>query len=257
VDNLLRSSEIGVIFLDRELRIRKFTPAATTAINLLETDVERPVQHITHNMNCPNLLELLQRVVETEKPIEQEVRLNNTENHLLMRLYPYLRDDGQADGVVITFVNINEIKQVQEALQRRTEELEKLYNKNQNKLYYVAKLLDANSAQYKKSTPNDIIYDNMDKFINGEAVDKDKRRTAQKFLDAAGLDLETLKIRAIVKDAGYYKMIATKADGFIYHMTTSTMMGRNPADAAEFLKNPLNEQILVELQKAVEVYWNQ
>ena len=39
VDNLLRSSEIGVIFLDRELRIRKFTPAATTAINLLETDV--------------------------------------------------------------------------------------------------------------------------------------------------------------------------------------------------------------------------
>ena len=56
VDNLLRSSEIGVIFLDRELRIRKFTPAATTAINLLETDVERPIQHITHNMNCPNLL---------------------------------------------------------------------------------------------------------------------------------------------------------------------------------------------------------
>jgi PAS domain S-box-containing protein len=47
-----------------------------------------------------------------------------------MRLYPYLRDDGQADGVVITFVNINEIKQVQEALQRRTEELEKLYNTN-------------------------------------------------------------------------------------------------------------------------------
>jgi len=130
VDNLLRSSEIGVIFLDRELRIRKFTPAATTAINLLETDVERPLQHITHNMNCPNLLESLQRVIETERPIEQEVRINNTENYLLMRLYPYLRDDGQTDGVVITFVNINEIKQVQDALERRTEELEKLYNTN-------------------------------------------------------------------------------------------------------------------------------
>ncbi len=130
VDNLLRSSEIGVIFLDRELQIRKFTPAATPAINLLETDVERPIQHITHNMNCSNLLELLQQVVETERPIEQEVKLNNTENHLLMRLYPYLRDDGQADGVVITFVNINEIKQVQQALERRTEELEKLYNTN-------------------------------------------------------------------------------------------------------------------------------
>ncbi|MBD2137304.1 PAS domain S-box protein [Anabaena sp. FACHB-1237] len=130
VDNLLRSSEIGVIFLDRELRIRKFTPAATPAINLLETDVERPIQHITHNMNCSNLLPLLKQVVETERPIEQEVQLNHTGHHLLMRLYPYLRDDGQADGVVITFVNIDEIKQVQQALQRRTEELEKLYNTN-------------------------------------------------------------------------------------------------------------------------------
>jgi hypothetical protein len=136
-------------------------------------------------------------------------------------------------------------------------ELEKLYNKNQNKLLYVAKILDPNSAQYKKSTPNDIVYDNMDKYINGESVDKDKRRTAQRFLDAAQLDLETLKIKAIVKDATYYKFIATKADGFIYHLNSSTMMGRTPADAVEFLKNPLNEQILVEVQKAVEKYWNQ
>ncbi len=127
IDNLLRSSEIGVIFLDRDLRVRKFTPAATPAVNLVPTDVERPIQHITHNMDCLNLLELLQRVLETEHPIEQEVRLNYTDRHLLMRLYPYLRDDGHADGLVITFVNIDEIKRVQQTLQQRTEELENLY----------------------------------------------------------------------------------------------------------------------------------
>ena len=45
-------------------------------------------------------------------------------------------------------------------------ELQKLFDKNQNKLFYIAKVLDPNSPQYKKSTPNDIIYDNMDKYIN-------------------------------------------------------------------------------------------
>ena len=136
-------------------------------------------------------------------------------------------------------------------------ELQKLFDKNQNKLFYVAKVIDANSAQYRKSTPNDLIYDNMDKYINGESVDQDKRRTAEKFLDAAVADMETLKIRAIVKDAHWYKFIANKSDGFIYDMESSTMMGRTVADVVEFLKNPLNEQVLVSLTKKVEKYWQQ
>lgn len=136
-------------------------------------------------------------------------------------------------------------------------ELQKLFDKNQNKLLYVAKALDPNSAQYKKSTPNDIIYDNMDKYINGDLVEKDKRKTAEKFLDAAGMDMETLKIKAIVKDSSYYKFISTKADGFIYHMQTVTMLGRTLVDVVEYLRNPLNEEILIDLTKKVEKYWNQ
>lgn len=136
-------------------------------------------------------------------------------------------------------------------------ELQKLFDKNQNKLFYVAKVLDPNSAQYKKSTPNDIIYDNMDKYINGELVDKDKRKTAQRFLDTVNLDMEALKIRAMVKDSTYYKFLATKSDGFIYHMETITMLGRTPSDVAEYLKNPLNEEILMNLTKKCEKYWNQ
>lgn len=136
-------------------------------------------------------------------------------------------------------------------------ELQKLFDKNQNKLFYVAKLMDINGAQYKKSTPNDIIYDNMDKFINGELVDKDKKKTAQRFLEAVSMDMETLKIKALAKDASYYKFIAAKADGFIYHISSNTMMGRNLMDVVEYLKNPLNEQILMDLTKRVEEFWNQ
>lgn len=136
-------------------------------------------------------------------------------------------------------------------------ELQKLYDKNITKLTYVAKLVDLNSIQYKKSTPSDVIYDNMDVFINGEGSEKNANRAAQNFLDAAALDMETLKLKAIIRDATYLKFIAFKSDGFIYHMSSGTMLGRTPADVVEYLKNPLNEEILKDLLKKIEKYWNE
>lgn len=135
-------------------------------------------------------------------------------------------------------------------------ELQKLFDKNITKLMYVAKIVDLNSIQYKKSTPNDVLYDNMDLFINGEGSEKSATRAAQSFLDTVDLDLETLKIKAIIRDATYLKFIALKSDGFIYHMSSSTMLGKNPSDVIEFLKNPLNEEILKDLVKKTEKYWN-
>jgi hypothetical protein len=135
-------------------------------------------------------------------------------------------------------------------------ELEKLANKNVNKLLYVCKVIDPNSPQYKKSTPTDVMYDNMDKYINGETVDTDKRKTAQRFLDISNLDMETLKIRSIIKDATYYKFLVLRGDGFIYHAESNTLVGKNPSEITEYLKNPLHEDILMSLTKGVEKYWN-
>jgi len=136
-------------------------------------------------------------------------------------------------------------------------ELDKLYNKNISKLMYVCKVVDAYSSQYKKSTPNDVMYENMDLHINGEGVERNGLRAAESFIKAAELDMETLKLKALVKDASFYKFIAPKADGMIYHIKTSTIMGRNAADVVEYLKNPLNEEILVQLLDVVEEYWNE
>jgi hypothetical protein len=136
-------------------------------------------------------------------------------------------------------------------------ELQKLFDKNTNKLFYVAKVVDIASAQYKKSTPNDIIYDIMDNYINGESTERNPTRAAQTFLEAANADMETLKIKAMIKDATYYKFIVAKADGVIYVKDSGVMLGRNQAEILEYLKNPLNEEILVQLSKKVEKYWNQ
>lgn len=135
-------------------------------------------------------------------------------------------------------------------------ELQKLYEKNINKLMYVAKIVDIASAQYKKNTPHDVIYDIMDKYITGEGSERSAQRAAQTFLDTCNFDMETLKLKAIVKDALYYKLFMTRTDGFIYYKEKQAMLGRNQAEIVEFLKNPLQEEILVDITKKIEKYWN-
>jgi hypothetical protein len=135
-------------------------------------------------------------------------------------------------------------------------ELQKLYDKTPVKLKYVAKIVDLNSVQYKKDTPNDVIYENMDNFINGLSFEKSAYRASQDFLNAAAQDMETLKLRSVIKDALFYKIIILKSDGFIYHTESNAMLGRNASDVLEFLKNPINDQILGDVLNKVEKQWN-
>jgi len=135
-------------------------------------------------------------------------------------------------------------------------ELQTLYDQDANKLLYVTKVIDPGSPQYKKSTSNDTLYEVMDNYINGVSFEKDKKRAAQTFLDLANQSVGDLKLRAMVKDSTYFKEIQAKADGYIYHTATATMLGRNPADVVEFLKNPLNEDVLVTIQTKIEHEWN-
>jgi len=135
-------------------------------------------------------------------------------------------------------------------------ELNSLFKKNVTKLRFVAKIVDANSIIYKKSTPADTLYDNMDTFINGEGVEKNIRKASEQFLAAAELDIDTLKMKALVRDATYYKFMVVKSDGKIYHHQTQSMMGGNAAECVEYLKNPMNDKILGDLLEAVEKYWN-
>jgi len=158
------------------------------------------------------------------------------------------------DKVVDTIATKTEGKKIRN---RAIAELDNLFNTNPNKLFYMAKVLDGNSAQYKKSTPNDVVYDNLDKYITGNGVETNLRRAAMTFLDAAETDMETLKIKAIIKDASFYRFISPRSDGFIYETISQAQMGRNASDCVAFLKNPLNDNILASLLKSVEEYWKQ
>jgi PAS domain S-box-containing protein len=123
LQNLLTSTEIGTIFLNRQLRIQRFTPRMQDLYNLIPTDVGRSLSDITHKLNHDGFSEDAERVLRNLTTIEHEVS-NNTGQTFLARLLPYRTIDDKIDGVVLTFVDITARKQAEEALQRMHRELE-------------------------------------------------------------------------------------------------------------------------------------
>jgi|TARA_B110000908_G_C10206277_1_gene427881 hypothetical protein len=134
--------------------------------------------------------------------------------------------------------------------------LQNMYDSNVSKLMYVSKICDADSVQYVKATPNDVLYENMDQYINGFGAESSKKRAASQFIDVASLTMEELKIRALIKDSLYYRFITTKAGGWIEPIDSGIKLGKTPSECLQFLKNPENEESLMSLLEKVEPYWN-
>jgi PAS domain-containing protein len=114
MDNLLRSTDIGTVFLDRELRIRKFTPAVTSVIKLLDHDIGRSIDQIAYSidMTHDDLLALIEQVLETGEHAECNVT-SRTATSLLTRVHPYRDEAGRTDGVVLTFVDVSDLKRAE------------------------------------------------------------------------------------------------------------------------------------------------
>ena len=83
-DNLLRSTNIGVVFLDENLYIRRFTPAAEKVINLREGDINRPISDFTHQINQVDLEDFSKKVLEQKKPLEREAFNARSRESLLL-----------------------------------------------------------------------------------------------------------------------------------------------------------------------------
>ncbi|MBK8978583.1 MAG: diguanylate cyclase [Planctomycetes bacterium] len=117
VENLMRATEIGTIFLDAELHIRKFTPAITRAIALVEHDVGRPLSHLAHAIENVRLVDTCRFVLESGETIEREVSTRDGGSFLL-RVLPYHESRKRIRGVALTLVDVREIKSAQASLAR-------------------------------------------------------------------------------------------------------------------------------------------
>jgi two-component system, chemotaxis family, CheB/CheR fusion protein len=120
--NLINSSEIGTIFLDRTQRVKLSTPAANEIFNLLRADVGRPLSDITSNLMYERVHEDAQQVLDHLQTIDREIPTRDG-GWVYMRLRPYRTTDDRIDGVVITFQDVTERRRAEERVRQGEERL--------------------------------------------------------------------------------------------------------------------------------------
>lgn len=111
LNNYFRNSDIGQILLDKRLMIRKFSPAITRQINLIESDVGRSIIDISTNFTSGDFINDIKKVIKSGTSSQKEV-ITTDGSTFLMKINPYIRLDKTMEGVVINFIDVTEIKKL-------------------------------------------------------------------------------------------------------------------------------------------------
>jgi PAS domain S-box-containing protein len=114
MENLLGSSEIAMLFLDRTLRVKRFTPAAADLFHLIPSDVGRPLEHLAGKIEYAEIARDVRAVLATGSPVEEEVPCRKGTEHYLMRVLPYRSGDGAVGGTVATFVDVTQRRRAED-----------------------------------------------------------------------------------------------------------------------------------------------
>jgi two-component system, chemotaxis family, CheB/CheR fusion protein len=185
LENLMGSTEIAMLFLDRELRIRHYTPDMQKLFNIMPNDRGRPIRHLTHTLQYDEFLEDAQEVLRSLVPIEREVR-GEGGGWFLLRMRPYRTTEDRINGVIFTFVEITRLKQaeadlvelnatLEERVLERTQELDDANEKitQARDLFYA--LFDANPIPTALTSVEDDVFINVnDEFLNYFGFERDK-----------------------------------------------------------------------------------
>ena len=116
LENLLASTQVATIFLDEQLNIQRFTPAVIEIYNLIPGDIGRPLFHITHRaISMPPLPAGNARAADW---MEQEIETENGKWYI-RRVLPYRNSEGRPQGLVVTFVDVTDLKCAEASLRDR------------------------------------------------------------------------------------------------------------------------------------------
>lgn len=123
LNNLIRNTEVGALYLDSKLHIRKLTPIVSRVTNILEGDMGRPIQHLSVMENYPNIVSDIYSVMDNLMGIDREIQ--DKEGHIwLTRIRPYRTAYYAIDGIIVTFVDITDLKKAKAERNKNTHRLE-------------------------------------------------------------------------------------------------------------------------------------
>jgi len=115
IDSLMQSTQIGTLFLDKDLKIKKFTQPISSLINITELDVNRPIHHFTHQFIDDEWQNLIKKFFRTGKIIDIEIK-DRSNNWYLVKIRSYRLENERRKGASISFVNINSLKKAEHEL---------------------------------------------------------------------------------------------------------------------------------------------
>ena len=118
LENFMASTNLATIFLDSNLRVKRYTPAAERLLRMGPGDIDRCVMEISRPLINEEMVEDARRVLESVEPVEQEIAVENG-RWFMRKILPYRTEDRRIDGVVITFNDITALKQAVRSLETR------------------------------------------------------------------------------------------------------------------------------------------
>jgi two-component system CheB/CheR fusion protein len=127
LQNLMESTDIATIFLDRELNVKNFTPQVAEIYNIIPSDIGRPLTHLTHRLKVADFTSDAAQVLRTLHRVERETR-SSDERAYIVRFSPYRSTDDRIDGIVMSFIDITERRNAEDALQQHTADLARHVN---------------------------------------------------------------------------------------------------------------------------------
>ena len=197
IQNLINSTAIGTVFLDRWFRIRLYTPTALDIFELVPSDLGRRLSDVRNGLLDDDLVTVVGRVLAELIRIEQELETRTGRWHL-MRALPYRTANGQIDGVVLTFLDITERKraetlrrQSEEALQQAHAELERRVGERTRELARAIASLD-NEVRVRREA-EDQIRGLVGRLIT--AQEDERRRIARDLHDHLGQQTVALRLK--------------------------------------------------------------
>lgn len=125
LNNYFRSNINGQLFIDNEMKLMKFSPSAVKHINLLETDIGRPINHISTNIKFDTIIADTKLVLENGVAISKEIEADNGKWYQIV-IMPYIQATHRNKGAIITFNDITELKQAQTELKRKNHSLQRI-----------------------------------------------------------------------------------------------------------------------------------
>ncbi len=184
--NLFNSTEIATIFLDKEMNIRNFTPEASNLIKIRKSDVGRPIGDIVTNIKYKDMEADIKRVLDKLVLKEQEVQ-SKDDDWYLMRILPYRTSQDVIDGVIVTFVNVNQRMAAEEKIKEALKYAESLINTIKEPILVLdqdLKVFSGNKPFYEvfKLNPGDTEGKHIFEIDNGKWNDRNLKNLLEKTL---------------------------------------------------------------------------